>query len=52
MFEKKSKLKICFSGENTSVLLAHYNALIDTLARDFALLEGQIAELEESKNEN
>ena len=36
-----------FQGENTGILLAHYNAIIDNLSRDFAVLEAQLSELED-----
>ena len=40
-----------FLGKNTAILLAHYNAVIDNLSRDFALLEAQIQEYEDRNSE-
>ena len=34
-------------GQNTGILLAHYNAIIDNLSRDFAVLEAQLSEVED-----
>ena len=35
------------AGQNTGILLAHYNAIIDNLSRDFAVLEAQLSEVED-----
>jgi len=38
-------------GKNTAILLAHYNAMIDNLSRDFAELEAQIHEFEDTRQQ-
>ena len=42
---------VLYPGKNTAILLAHYNAMIDNLSRDFAELEAQIHEFEDTRQQ-